>query len=151
MVATRLLLKNLNKAQQMYSAYDRELLATYESVKYYRDKIEGRHFTIFTDHKPIIYVYLQRDRQCSPRQFNHLDFISQFTTDTKTHTWKVQHRNRHIVQNRSRHRHIPGSQNFIYCDTSLSSPRPYVPTGLRRQIFNSTHSMSHPGAKVKQS
>jgi hypothetical protein len=60
----------LNSAQQKYSAYDLELLAVYEAVKHFRHS----HFTIFTDHKP------KRDK-CSPRQFNHLDFIAQFTTN----------------------------------------------------------------------
>jgi hypothetical protein len=43
--------------------------------------LEARHFTIFTDHKPITYAFQQKRDNCSPRQFNHLDFIAQFTTD----------------------------------------------------------------------
>jgi hypothetical protein len=42
--------------------------------------LEERHF-IFTDHKPITYAFQQKRDKCSPRQFNHLDFIAQFTTD----------------------------------------------------------------------
>jgi cleavage and polyadenylation specificity factor subunit 1 len=45
--------KKLNLAQQKYSAYDRELLAIYETVKHFRHKLEVRHFIIFTDHKPV--------------------------------------------------------------------------------------------------
>jgi hypothetical protein len=45
--------KRLNPAQQNYSAYHRELLAIYEAVKHFRHMLEARHFTIFTDHKPI--------------------------------------------------------------------------------------------------
>jgi cleavage and polyadenylation specificity factor subunit 1 len=43
--------------------------------------LEVRHFIIFTDHKPITYAFQQKRDKCSPRQFNHLDFIAQFTTD----------------------------------------------------------------------
>jgi hypothetical protein len=43
--------------------------------------LEAHHFIIFTDHKPITYAF-QRDK-CSPRQFNHLDFFAQFTTDMR--------------------------------------------------------------------
>jgi hypothetical protein len=43
--------------------------------------LETRHFLIFTDHKPLTYTYGQMRDNCSPRQFNHLDFISQFMTD----------------------------------------------------------------------
>jgi hypothetical protein len=48
--------KKLSPTQQKYSAYDRELLGTYEAVKHFRHMLEARHFTIFTDHKPITYA-----------------------------------------------------------------------------------------------
>jgi hypothetical protein len=63
------------------SAYDQELLAAYEAVKHFRNMLEARYFIIFADHKPITYAF-QRDK-CSPRQFSHLDFIAQFTTDMR--------------------------------------------------------------------
>jgi cleavage and polyadenylation specificity factor subunit 1 len=75
--------KKLNSAQQKYSAYDRELLAIYEAVKHFRHILEARHFIIFTDHKPITYAFQQKWDKCSPRQFNHLDFVAQFTIDIK--------------------------------------------------------------------
>jgi cleavage and polyadenylation specificity factor subunit 1 len=45
--------------------------------------LEARYFTIFTDHKPITYAFQENRDKCSPRQFNHLDFIAQFTTDIR--------------------------------------------------------------------
>jgi cleavage and polyadenylation specificity factor subunit 1 len=75
--------KKLNPAQQKYSAYDRELLAIYEAVKHFRPMLEASHFNIFTDHKPITYAFQQKRDKCSPRQFNHLDFFAQFTTDIR--------------------------------------------------------------------
>ena len=41
----------------------------------------GRLF--ITDHKPLAYAFSQKRDKCSPRQFNHLGFISQFTTDIR--------------------------------------------------------------------
>jgi hypothetical protein len=73
--------KKFNPAQQKYSAYDHKLLAIYEAVKHFRHMLEARHFIIFTDHKPITYALQQKQDKCSPRQFNHLDFIAQFTAD----------------------------------------------------------------------
>jgi cleavage and polyadenylation specificity factor subunit 1 len=70
----------LNTVQQKYSAYDREMLAVYEAVKQFRHMLEARHF-IVTDHKPITYAFQQKLDKCSPRQFNHLDFVAQFKTD----------------------------------------------------------------------
>ncbi|GBN20671.1 Retrovirus-related Pol polyprotein from transposon 297 [Araneus ventricosus] len=42
--------KSLSPAQRRYSAYDRELLAAYMAIKYFRHMIEGRSFILFTDH-----------------------------------------------------------------------------------------------------
>jgi hypothetical protein len=44
-------------AQQKYSPYDRELLALYEAIKYFRHMVEGCPFVIFTDHKPLTYAF----------------------------------------------------------------------------------------------
>jgi cleavage and polyadenylation specificity factor subunit 1 len=62
--------RNLNPAQQKYSAYDRELMAVFEALKHFRHMLEARHFVIFTDHKPITYAFQQKRDKCSPRQFN---------------------------------------------------------------------------------
>ena len=39
-----------------HSAFDRELLAIYLGVRHFRFFLEGRPFTIFTDHKPLTYA-----------------------------------------------------------------------------------------------
>lgn len=75
--------KKLNPSQHKWSTYDRELYAIYEAIKYFRPMLEARHFTIFTDHKPLTFAFAQKNDKCSPRQFRHLDFISQFTTDIR--------------------------------------------------------------------
>ncbi|KMQ85815.1 gag-pol polyprotein [Lasius niger] len=73
--------KKLSEAQTKYSPYDRELLAIYTTVKHYRHMLEGRTFTIYTDHKPIIYAFKQDPLHSSPRQARHLEYVAQFTTD----------------------------------------------------------------------
>ena len=45
---------------------------------------------------------------------------------------------------------IPTSEGTILCDMSTGQPRPYVPPRFRRSIFNSLHSLSHPGVKATQ-
>jgi cleavage and polyadenylation specificity factor subunit 1 len=100
--------RKLNPARQKYSAYDRELLAIYVAVKHFRHMLEVRHFIIFTDHKPITYAFQQKRDNCSPRQFSHLHFVSQFTTDI---------------------RHITGQDN-VFADTlsrvkSVTAPPSY--------------------------
>ena len=54
--------------------------------------MEGRTFSIFTDHKPLTYSLHTKSDKYSPRQLRHLDFISQFTSDIH---------------------HIQGSQNSV--------------------------------------
>lgn len=76
--------KKLSDTQKKYSTYDRELLAIYESIKYFKDILQGRTVVIKTDHKPLIHAFKQRLDKASPRQARQLDFIAQFTT-TITH------------------------------------------------------------------
>ncbi|GFW41213.1 transposon Ty3-I Gag-Pol polyprotein [Trichonephila clavipes] len=71
--------KKLTPAQTKYSAFDRELLAAYSAINYFRHMIEGRVLILYTDHKPLTFAFNQKLDKASPRQLCHLDFISQFT------------------------------------------------------------------------
>ncbi|CAB3220776.1 unnamed protein product [Arctia plantaginis] len=73
----------LSSSQMKYSPYDRELLAVYEAIKYFRHMVEARTFTVFTDHKPLTYSFSMSKENCTPRQFRYLDFVAQFTTDIR--------------------------------------------------------------------
>ena len=69
--------RKLTNAERKYSAFDRELLAIFLSVKHFRHHIEGRQFTIFTDHKPLTFAFASAVER-SPRQTRHMSFISEF-------------------------------------------------------------------------
>ena len=84
--------KKFNVAQCVYSAYDRELTAIYEAIKFFKHFLEARDFCIVTDQKPLTYAFLQKAEKASPRQQRQLSFTSQFTT---------------------RIEHLPGSQNVV--------------------------------------
>ncbi|UYV77645.1 hypothetical protein LAZ67_15001806, partial [Cordylochernes scorpioides] len=73
--------KKLNESQKNYSTYDRELLSIYMSIKHFKYMLEGRTFKIFTDHKPLVFAFKQRNDKASPRQVRQLQYISQFSTD----------------------------------------------------------------------
>ena len=73
--------KKFSPAESRYSAFDRELLAIYLTIKNFRHMLEARVFTVYTDHKPLTYAFQQKLEKASPRQSQHLDFIGQFTTD----------------------------------------------------------------------
>ncbi|PIK56201.1 gag-pol polyprotein [Apostichopus japonicus] len=45
---------------------------------------------------------------------------------------------------------LPSSQGTITCDISTGTSRPYVPQRFRRAVFDSLHSLSHPGIRATQ-
>ena len=56
-------------------------LTIYESIKYFKDILQGRIVTIRTNHKPLTHAFRQRLDKASPRQARQLDLIAQFTTN----------------------------------------------------------------------
>ncbi|KAG7295059.1 hypothetical protein JYU34_022529 [Plutella xylostella] len=77
--------KKFTQAQQKYSTYDRELLAVYMAIRYFRKSFEGKQLIVYTDHKPLCYAFtkLARDESETPRRARYLSFISEFTTDIR--------------------------------------------------------------------
>lgn len=172
--------RKLSPSQAKYSPYDRELLAIYEAIKYFRHMLEARHFIIYTDHKPISFAFHERKKNCSPRQYRHLDYIAQFTTDIR----HISGKNNVVADTLSRveeleapvslkdlafsqesdtelstllkegsslrleKRQIPGSRISLYCDVSTATSRPFVPKIYRKRVFDSLHSLSHPGGNA---
>ena len=49
--------RRLDKNQQKYSTFDRELLAAYSAIKHFRHFLECWQFTLFTDHKPLVRAF----------------------------------------------------------------------------------------------
>ena len=45
---------------------------------------------------------------------------------------------------------LPTSNNLIVCDVTTGVPRPFIPKQFRRKIFDSLHSLSHPGIRATQ-
>ena len=110
--------KKLSSAKSKYSAFDRELLAAYSSIRHFRFLLEARVFTLFTDHKPLT---LQSD--CPSVQ-------SMVSSPSLS-----------IVS-------IPFLKSSVFCDVSSGSSRPLVPSTLRHQLFLSLHRLLHPGVCV---
>ena len=77
--------RGLTEAQQKYATYDKELLAIYQAVKYYRNYIEGRKVIIYTDHRPLIYALKKcaNSKNETPRRIRQLIYISEFCTDIR--------------------------------------------------------------------
>lgn len=169
--------RKLSPAQCKYSAYDRELLAIYESVKYFRHMIELKPFFILTDHKPIVSAFKKSLDSCSPRQFRYLDFISQFSTDIRfisgeenvvadslsridaitdgldlqalalSQATDTELRNLIKTGSSLVLEKIPFGAIKLFCDVSGPVQRPFITSEFRKMVFNSLHELSHPSAK----
>lgn len=53
--------KSFNKAEQNKSTIEQELIAVHWSIKHFRHYLYGVHFTVKSDHKPLIYLYSLKD------------------------------------------------------------------------------------------
>lgn len=74
--------KALSATQKKYCTYDKELTAIYMAMVHFRNMIEGRQVTVFTDHKPLTFAFskLGTDKEI-PRRARQLLYISEFTSD----------------------------------------------------------------------
>ena len=75
--------KKLQPAETRYSTFGRELLAIYLGIRHFRHLLEGRDFTVFTDHRPITHALKSTTDRHSPRESRHLDYITQYTSDVR--------------------------------------------------------------------
>ena len=49
--------KNLTPTEARYHVTDRELLAIYQACMKWRQYLNGHKYTVYTDHKPLTYLY----------------------------------------------------------------------------------------------
>ena len=75
--------RKLQPAQTRYSAFDRELLAAHAAFRHFRYFLEGRQFSLFTDHKPLTFALSKISDAWSARQQRQLSAISEFTVDIR--------------------------------------------------------------------
>jgi hypothetical protein len=73
--------KKLDATQQRYSAYNRELLDCVQGIRYFCFMLEGRWFTLYTDHKPLTHTLAQAaDPSWTAQQSRHLSYVAEFTS-----------------------------------------------------------------------
>ena len=60
--------RKLKAAETKYSTLNRELLACVAAIHHFRCLVEGRAFTVYTDHKPLTYLLAKQVDAWSARQ-----------------------------------------------------------------------------------
>jgi transposase InsO family protein len=75
--------QKLEPAQVKYSAFNRELLACYLGIRHSRHMLEGRHFTIFTDHKMLTFALKRSSDPWTARLCRQLAFVAECTSDIR--------------------------------------------------------------------
>ena len=142
--------------------------------------MEGRCFTVFTDHKPLT-TALASQVERSPRQTRHLSFIAEFTSDIRhikgtenveadalsrvdaiarqVDVWELaaeQKKSAEVASNIGNLssglevKRIQCGGHELICDVSTGRSRAVVPLSMRRQVFEIYHELSHAGPRPTQ-
>ncbi|GFN84857.1 Pol polyprotein [Plakobranchus ocellatus] len=75
--------RQLRKPEIKYSTFNRELLGVHLATRHFRYMLEGRQFTIYTYHRPLVHPMSKATELQSARQHRHLSAISEFSTDIR--------------------------------------------------------------------
>ena len=76
--------RGLGQDKLSWSTYRKELMAAQHGVRHFLEDINGRHFTIFSDHRPLIESFKSNNLQENdPVAFRALQEIGMFTRDVR--------------------------------------------------------------------
>ena len=75
--------KKLTTGQAAWCPYDRELLAAHQGIRHFKHMVEGRAFTLYTDHQSLIPSLAKKTDAPTSRQTNQLSEIAEYTTDIR--------------------------------------------------------------------
>ena len=57
------------------------MLAAYAAIRHFQHFVEGRNFTLFSDHKPFVHAFYSHSEPITPRRSRQLSYIFEFTSD----------------------------------------------------------------------
>lgn len=144
--------RKLSTAEKKYSTFDREMLAIYLAIKHFRFYVEGRIFSIFTDHKPLTHVLLSKTEKSRPDvdsieecKIDLFTIIEHQQNDDELQVLKTNPNEKHCFS--LREIQVPLENKTIWCDVSTSTNRPYIPVILRKRIFDLIHNLTHPSIR----
>ena len=74
---------SLKSNEKKWPPFDRELLAAFRSIRHFRHMVEGRYFTLYTDHQSLVPALSKKTEPHTARQTYQLSAIAEFTTDIR--------------------------------------------------------------------
>ena len=122
--------KKLSTPQGEWPPFDRELLAAFRAIRHFRHMVEGRQFTLYTDHNSLVPALRKKAEPHTARQTYQLSAISEYTTDL---------------------RYIEGKANVVADALSRpnASPIPVTPSGSTSLVNNDTSGFDSRGATAQ--
>ena len=102
--------KKMSPPERKYSVFDRELLASYLSIRHFRHMLTAREFELRVDHKPLVAACFRQGEPWNARQARHLAYVVEFTNNIT---------------------YIPGKENVVadYLSRSINTIAPALPDG----------------------
>ena len=73
----------LQRTQQLWPPYDRELLAAFKGIRHFKQMIEGRPFVLYTDHESLVPSLHKKSDPQTARQQYQLSNIAEYTSDIR--------------------------------------------------------------------
>ena len=101
----------LQPSERKWPPFDRELHAAHKAIRHFRHMVEGRPFTLFTDHKSLVPALSKKSEAHTARQTYQLSGIAEYTTDI---------------------RHVEGKANVVA--DFLSRPNPSSTAATKKEI-----------------
>ena len=162
--------KKFTERERKDSTFDRELVAIYEAIKHFRYFLEGREFTIFTDHKPIVQALHKATDALTAKQQRQLAFIAEYTSDLRhisgSQNLTADYLSRHInkitqplrwfdIANEQKRMSTEELKHFQVHELKRGSVtllahdnRIIVPKKFTKTIFDVLHNTSHPSSRA---
>jgi len=75
--------RKLSDTEARYSKLDSELLACVAAIRHFTCLLEGRAFTLYTNHKPLTFLLGKQADAYSARQQRHLAYVAEYTSDIR--------------------------------------------------------------------
>jgi cleavage and polyadenylation specificity factor subunit 1 len=165
----------LTESQGQWPPYDQELYAVYMAIQHFEHMLEGRDFTIVTDHKALTHLFTTKKRGKIERRSRFAEYIAQFSTNivhiagssnlvadamSRPQIDLIVNVDHFVIANEQKddaeiqklraEKTDHFREIFVNNQDALlcAGERPVIPKKLRYSVFKQVHDLAHPGIKA---